>query len=641
MKNVKKWHLIALLMMVYDFWAIGLAYFGALWLRFDLRYSMIPKVYLDNLLHMAPYMAVVVIVVLWRFRLYQSIWRFASFVELLRIIGAATLISFVGLVLILCGVFGRMPVSYYIVGWGLSICLLTLVRFGYRAVLLLRSNSQKGGRVNVMVVGAGQAGQLLAHDSKNSRWQSVRIACFIDDDRNKQNRFIDDIPIVGGRDSILQAAAQYEIDEIYIALPTATAEEKRDILNICQNTGCTLRNLPSLRQLVKGEVSISALRDVAIEDLLGRDQIKVDMGEIFSTISGKVILVTGGGGSIGSELCRQIAAHNPKQLVIFDIYENNAFEIEQELRRKHPELNLKVLIGSVRDAGRLDKVFETYKPELVYHAAAHKHVPLMEYSPCEAIKNNCLGTYLTAMTAVKHGTKKFVLISTDKAVNPTNVMGASKRICELIIQTVNRLQSSAVLASPQSLILDASRLALNAEPQTRTEFVAVRFGNVLGSNGSVVPFFKKQIAAGGPVTVTHPDIVRYFMTIPEAVSLVLQAGCYAHGGEIFVLDMGEPVKIDDLARNLIKLMGLKPDEDIKIVYTGLRPGEKLYEEKLMAAEGLQKTANDLIFVGEPLNIDTDKFLQGLGKIIDTAYQENELDVRVQVKDLVPGYHEEK
>ncbi|MBQ0108055.1 MAG: polysaccharide biosynthesis protein, partial [Phascolarctobacterium sp.] len=462
MKNIKRWHLTALLLIVYDVCTVALAHFMALWLRFDLRYSLIPEAYLHNLWNLVPVIAGLSVVLLWYTRLYQSIWRFASFNELIRVIGVAILVEIIQIILIFTGVYRRMPVSYYFVGLVLTIAFWTMVRFMYRFVLLMRDvKTKKHGKINVMIVGAGQAGQLLAHDSKNSRWQSVRIACFIDDDRNKQNRFIDDIPIVGGRDSILQAAAQYEIDEIYIALPTATAAEKRDILNICQNTGCTLRNLPSLKQLVKGEVSISALRDVAIEDLLGRDQIKVDMDEIFSTISGKVILVTGGGGSIGSELCRQIAAHNPKQLVIFDIYENNAFEIEQELRRKHPELNLKVLIGSVRDAGRLDKVFETYKPELVYHAAAHKHVPLMEYSPCEAIKNNCLGTYLTAMTAVKHGTKKFVLITTDKAVNPTNVMGASKRICELIIQTINRLQSSAVLASPQSLILDASRLALN------------------------------------------------------------------------------------------------------------------------------------------------------------------------------------
>lgn len=618
MEKVQRWHVTAMLLILYDVCTITMAHFMALWLRFDLRFSLIPSVYLHNLWNLMPVIAVLSVVLLWKSRLYQSIWRFASFMELVRVIGVAFIVEVVQIVLIFTGLYRRMPISYYLIGLVLTIAFWTAVRFMYRFVLLMREiRGKKNGATNVMLVGAGQAGQMLLHDSQRDKWQNIKICCIVDDDKNKHGRFIDGVPVVGGRDDILSAAVSYDIDEIYVAIPTASVSEKRDILNICKDTGCTLRNLPSLRQLVNGEVSISSLRDVAIEDLLGRDQIKVDMGEIFSTFSGKVILVTGGGGSIGSELCRQIAAHNPKQLIIFDIYENNAFEIEQELRRDHPDLNLRVLIGSVRDPGRLDKVFEEYKPELVYHAAAHKHVPLMEYSPCEAIKNNCLGTYQTAMAAVKHGTQKFVLISTDKAVNPTNVMGASKRICELIIQTLNKVQNG------------------------NTEFVAVRFGNVLGSNGSVVPFFKKQIAAGGPVTVTHPDIVRYFMTIPEAVSLVLQAGCYAHGGEIFVLDMGEPVKIDALARNLIKLMGLKPDEDIKIVYTGLRPGEKLYEEKLMAAEGLQKTANDLIYVGEPLTVDTDKFLKDLSDIIDTAYQENELGVCTQVKNLVPGYHEEK
>ncbi len=612
MKNIQRWQIIAMLMMVYDLGAVMLAQFGALWLRFDLRYTMIPRVYLNNLGTMFVPTAVLVVLVLWFFRLYQSIWRFASFGELLRIIAAVTVISFTQGVLILAGFFGRMPVSFYVVSWGLAICFLTFVRFGYRAVLLFKADTHKGGRVNVMVIGAGQAGQILIHDSRRAKWQHVRIRCIIDDDKNKQGRFIDGVPVVGNRDDILAMVSKYEIDEIYVAIPTAPTKVKRDIFNICKDTGCTLRNLPSILQLANGEVAISSLRDVAIEDLLGREQVKVDMGEIFNSISGKVVLVTGGGGSIGSELCRQIAAHNPKQLIIFDIYENSAFEVEQELRRKLPNLNLVVLIGSVRDKGRLEKIFAQYKPEIVYHAAAHKHVPLMEYSPCEAIKNNVLGTYQTALAAVHYGTQRFVLISTDKAVNPTNVMGASKRICELIIQTL-------------------------AKTTQTTEFVAVRFGNVLGSNGSVVPFFKKQIAEGGPVTVTHPDIVRYFMTIPEAVSLVLQAGCYAKGGEIFVLDMGEPVKIDTLARNLIKLMGLKPDEDIKIVYTGLRPGEKLYEEKLMAAEGLQKTANDLIYVAEPLQIDTDVFLQKLDEIIKIAYTEDNDEVKEKVKEIVPEY----
>lgn len=615
MKKFQFWQVTALLLIIYDVLTVGMAHFMALWLRFDLRYSLIPYVYLHNLWNLMPVIAVLSVVLLWHSRLYQSIWRFASFTELIRVLGVAFIVELTQVVLIFAGVYRRMPISYYLIGLVLTIAFWIAVRFMYRFVLLMREiHGKNHDGVNVMLIGAGQAGQMLLHDSQRNKWQDVRVLCIIDDDKNKHGRFIDGVPVVGGRDDIMAAVAKYGIDEIYIAVPTASAKEKRDILNICKDTGCVLRNLPSFRQLVNGEVSINSLRDVAIEDLLGREQIKVDMQEIFNNISGKVILVTGGGGSIGSELCRQIATHSPKQLIIFDIYENNAFEIEQELRRKLPNLNLVVLIGSVRDEGRLEAIFAQYKPEIVYHAAAHKHVPLMEYSPCEAIKNNVLGTYQTAMAAVHYGTKRFVLISTDKAVNPTNVMGASKRICELIIQTLAK------------------------KPQTPTEFVAVRFGNVLGSNGSVVPFFKKQIAEGGPVTVTHPDIVRYFMTIPEAVSLVLQAGCYAQGGEIFVLDMGEPVKIDTLARNLIKLMGLKPDEDIKIVYTGLRPGEKLYEEKLMAAEGLQKTANDLIYVGEPLQIDTDEFLQKLDEIVKIAYTEDNDRVKEKVKEIVPEYH---
>ena len=615
MKKFQSWQVTAFLLIIYDVLTVGMAHFMALWLRFDLRYSLIPNVYLHNLWNLMPVIAALSVVLLWHSRLYQSIWRFASFTELIRVLGVAFIVELTQVVLIFTGVYRRMPISYYLIGLVLTIAFWIAVRFMYRFVLLMREiHGKNHDGVNVMLIGAGQAGQMLLHDSQRNKWQDVRVLCIIDDDKNKHGRFIDGVPVVGGRDDIMAAVAKYGIDEIYIAVPTASAKEKRDILNICKDTGCVLRNLPSFRQLVNGEVSINSLRDVAIEDLLGREQIKVDMQEIFNNISGKVILVTGGGGSIGSELCRQIATHSPKQLIIFDIYENNAFEIEQELRRKLPNLNLVVLIGSVRDEGRLEAIFAQYKPEIVYHAAAHKHVPLMEYSPCEAIKNNVLGTYQTAMAAVHYGTKRFVLISTDKAVNPTNVMGASKRICELIIQT----------------------LAKN--PQTPTEFVAVRFGNVLGSNGSVVPFFKKQIAEGGPVTVTHPDIVRYFMTIPEAVSLVLQAGCYAQGGEIFVLDMGEPVKIDTLARNLIKLMGLKPDEDIKIVYTGLRPGEKLYEEKLMAAEGLQKTANDLIYVGEPLQINTDEFLQKLDEIVKIAYMEDNDVIKEKVKEIVPEYH---
>ena len=423
-----------------------------------------------------------------------------------------------------------------------------------------------------------------------------------------------------------------------MAIPGATPEQKRDILNICKETGCELKNLPGVYQFVSGEVTASNMKEVALEDLLGRETIRVDMEEIFAQLSGKTILVTGGGGSIGSELCRQIAGHDPKQLIIYDIYENNAYEIQQELKRKYPKLDLQVLIGSVRDSRRICQVFRTYKPDVVYHAAAHKHVPLMESSPCEAIKNNAIGTYKTAYAAMINGCRRFVLISTDKAVNPTNIMGASKRICEMVVQTFDRLIKEGREGELPPLYAHAEEResCFACTAPVRTEFVAVRFGNVLGSNGSVIPLFKKQIAEGGPVTVTHPDIIRYFMTIPEAVSLVLQAGSYAGGGEIFVLDMGQPVKIDTLARNLIKLSGLKPDVDVKIEYTGLRPGEKLYEEKLMEEEGMKTTPNQLIHIGCPLEFDTDRFLEQLRALMDASYQDSE-DILELVAKIVPTY----
>ena len=476
---------------------------------------------------------------------------------------------------------------------------------------------------------------------------------------------MDGIPIVGGRDNILESVNKYNIDQILFAIPSATAEEKRDILNICKEAGCELLTLPGIYQMTNGEVSLSKMKPVAVEDLLGRDPIKVNMDEIFRHLKGKSILVTGGGGSIGSELCRQIAGHEPGKLIIFDIYENNAYEIEQELKRKYPELNLVVLIGSVRDSRRINRVFEQYKPDIVYHAAAHKHVPLMETSPNEAIKNNVIGTYKTAYAALKHGTKRFVLISTDKAVNPTNIMGASKRLCEMVIQSMDavsregRIDLLPFLHAHMDKIIDgqvapdpmdhmavdgmgegeqALRIeSIDNENRGGTQFVAVRFGNVLGSNGSVIPLFRKQIEAGGPVTVTHPDIIRYFMTIPEAVSLVLQAGTYAQGGEIFVLDMGAPVKIDTLARNLIRLSGYKPDVDIKVEYVGLRPGEKLYEEKLMAEEGLQKTENDLIHIGKPIPFDTTVFLKQMEELAKASYENSE-DIMEMVEKIVPTFH---
>ena len=434
---------------------------------------------------------------------------------------------------------------------------------------------------------------------------------------------------------IFTAVENYGIEKIILAIPSATLEQKREILSICGETDCELKQVTVLYQQMGQVVDAGSIRDVSIEDLLGRESIKINMDEVYDFVQGKTILVTGGGGSIGSELCRQIAARKAKTLIIFDIYENNAYDIQLELREKYPELDLVTLIGSVRDSRRLDHVFSKYRPEIVFHAAAHKHVPLMEDSPCESVKNNVLGTYKTAFTAMKYGCRRFVLISTDKAVNPTNVMGASKRLCEMVVQSFDKRIKSGRAALIPGMNGHGERTTLGCD--AATEFVAVRFGNVLGSNGSVVPIFKKQIAKGGPVTVTHPDIIRYFMTVPEAVSLVLQAGVYARGGEIFVLDMGSPVKIDSLARNLIKLSGLKPDVDIKIEYTGLRPGEKLYEEKLMAAEGLEKTANDLIYVGHPIDFDENVFLNDMDRLRQAAYNNDEANIRSLIMSMAPTY----
>lgn len=585
-KFMEHWQAIALWLMLYDVVAVNAAFMLALWVRFDCRYSMIPDVYLGAFLKFAPWYTVVCIGVYWALRLYKSVWRFASFSELFRI-GAANvitgLVQIVGITLF----FKRMPISYYLFGIMLQFVFTVAVRFSYRFILLERSRNKQSEEDavlhRVMLIGAGAAGQIIIRDLNRASEVKAKVCCIIDDNPNKMGRYIEGIPIVGGRDDILLSAEKYKIDQILLAIPSASAEEKRDILNICKETGCEMKILPGIYQLVNGEVSISKMKSVAVEDLLGRDPIKVNMEEIFNALRNKTILVTGGGGSIGSELCRQIAAHGPKRLIIFDIYENNAYDIEQELRRKYPKLDLVVLIGSVRDSRRINSVFAEYRPDVVYHAAAHKHVPLMETSPCEAIKNNVLGTYKTASAALQSGCEKFVLISTDKAVNPTNIMGASKRLCEMVIQTMDRLSKQGkpiVLpdlnghdecADYDMVAATREQFGEHEDGQRKpTDFVAVRFGNVLGSNGSVIPLFKKQIEAGGPVTVTHPDIIRYFMTIPEAVSLVLQAGTYAKGGEIFVLDMGAPVKIDTLARNLIKLSGYKPDVDISVVYTGLR-----------------------------------------------------------------------
>ena len=511
----------------------------------------------------------------------------------------------------------KMPRSYYALYWFLLTVMTSCIRFGYRILRLINSKrteiSEKNRRVNVMVIGAGAAGNMILKEMESSSYLNLQAKCIIDDQPGCHGKMLRGVPIVGGRDKILEAVPHYGIDEIILAIPSAGVQVRKEILDICKETGCKLRIVPGMYQLVNGEVSVSKLKEVEIEDLLGRETIRINTEEVLGYVSGKTILVTGGGGSIGSELCRQIASHNPKQLIIVDIYENNAYQIQQELIRKYPDLNLLVLIASVRNTNRINSIFEQYRPNIVYHAAAHKHVPLMETSPNEAIKNNVMGTYRTAMAADRYGAEKFVLISTDKAVNPTNVMGASKRICEMVVQMMNQ--------------------------KSKTNFVAVRFGNVLGSNGSVIPLFKQQIAEGGPVTVTHPDIIRYFMTIPEAVSLVLQAGAYAKGGEIFVLDMGKPVKIVDLATNLIKLSGYKPGEDIEIKFTGLRPGEKMYEELLMDEEGLKKTDNKLIFIGKPIDFEASVFEKQLEKLIADAKKET-ADIRSEIKEIVPTYQNE-
>ena len=572
----------------------------------------------------------------------QSIWRFASYSELLRVLLATAVMGCVYISITSLFV-ERMPISYYVFGLLIQFILTLGIRFSYRFVLLLRGRrKEEVHEKKVMVVGAGKAGQMLLRDIKGAKEINEKVVCFIDDNPNKWGRYIDNVPIFGGRESIMEAVKKFGAEKIYVAIPSARPEDKREILQICNETPCKLMNLPGMYQLYTGEVLVSKMKLVQIEDLLGRDPIKTDMKEVFEYITGKVVLVTGVG-SIGSELARQIAAHHPSHLILFDIYENNAYDIQLELIKKYPELKLDTIIGSVRDSRKIFQVFEQYRPQIVYHAAAHKHVPLMEDSPCEAIKNNAMGTYKTAYAAMSHGCEKFVLISTDKAVNPTNIMGASKRLCEMIIQAFDaKIKEGKAAEIPQLFThsmqeVITSKEVTEALKNTKTEFVAVRFGNVLGSNGSVVPLFKKQIEAGGPVTVTHPDIIRYFMTIPEAVSLVLLAGTYANGGEIFVLDMGEPVKIDTLARNLIRMSGYTPDVDMMVEYAGLRPGEKLFEEKLMAEEGLKKTKNDLIHIGCPIPFDVEEFMKELNGLMEAAYK-NKDDMKERVQKVVTTYH---
>ncbi|MCM1568133.1 MAG: polysaccharide biosynthesis protein [Roseburia sp.] len=605
-----------LALLILDIMATVVASFAAIYFRFDFSFKSIPQEYMTKFEQLLPFniFTTLVFFILWR--LYKSVWRYAGVTELLNITFATTCTAVCQLAF--CYGFNhRMPRSYYLLYWFVLFGATCVIRFSYRflQVIHTKRTDKLGGsdRVNVLLVGAGAAANTILKEIESSQYLNLRVKCIIDDSESCHGKLLRGIPIVGGRDKILDAVQQFGVDEIIFAIPTANMVTRKEILDICKESGCKLRTLPGMYQLINGEVSVSSLREVAIEDLLGREPIEINTDEVLDFVRGKVVMVTGGGGSIGSELCRQIAAHRPRQLIILDIYENNAYEIQQELLRKYPRLDLKVLIASVRNTRRIHHIFEIYRPNIVYHAAAHKHVPLMEDSPNEAIKNNVFGTYKTALAADRYGVEKFVMISTDKAVNPTNIMGASKYICEMIMEMM--------------------------EARSQTSFVSVRFGNVLGSNGSVIPLFKKQIAEGGPVTVTHPDIIRYFMTIPEAVSLVLQAGAYARGGEIFVLDMGEPVKILDLAKNLIKLSGYRVDEDIEIRFTGLRPGEKMYEELLMNEEGLGKTANKMIFIGKPIEFDGDKFEEQLRRL-EEAVKSEAVDIRACVKEIVPTYHYE-
>ena len=640
--RLEHWHFISILLVCFDVIMVNAAYYISLWLRFDCKFWDILPVYISVLKICAPIYALICVLVFLCCRMYNTIWRFAGIQELFLSI-LSTAITFALYIFLTLFVFKvqfpnefvrRMPVSVYALGIILQFVFTVGARFSYKIYLTMRLKPSGSSVKRIMLIGAGAAGLMIIKDI-NTKNSDEKICCVIDDNPNKWNRYMDGVPVVGGRNEIFLNVQKFNIDKIILAIPSATDEEKRDILTICSETKCELKQVSLLFQVMGQKVNSSDITDVRIEDLLGRPSISTDMSEVYNFISGKTILVTGGGGSIGSELCRQIAAHRPKTLIIFDIYENNAYDIQLELKEKYPGLNLVTLIGSVRDSLRLVDVFSRYRPEIVFHAAAHKHVPLMEDSPCESIKNNVLGTYKTAYAAMAYGCKRFVLISTDKAVNPTNVMGASKRMCEMIIQSFNARIKEGKASGIHGLNIHGNKLP-PLDDSVDTEFVAVRFGNVLGSNGSVIPIFKKQIAKGGPVTVTHQDVIRYFMTIPEAVSLVLQAGVYAHGGEIFVLDMGSPVKIDTLARNLIRLSGLRPDIDIKIEYTGLRPGEKLYEEKLMEAEGLEKTDNNLIYIGHPIDFDNNLFLDDLDDLAVKAYQ-NSQDIREDILHIVPTY----
>ena len=592
---------------------IAVSSFLALYLRFDLQLSLIDPFFLRTIMVVLPIQIVLTLAAFWALRIYHSLWAYASIKEFNTILIACA--SSVALQLLVLTVLQKhLPRSYYPLYFVVLTALVTGVRLMYRFLRIKRKPASAAqapnAPKNVMIIGGGEAGSTLVREIQTSYMLDYKLCCILDKDPEKHGKFIRGVPIVGDRNDIISCAKNYQIDMIFIALPRLRMKELKPILDLCQQTGCVIKKIPGMYQLMNGDVTVKSLRSIEIEDLLGRDPVDVDLDSILGYVKNKVILVSGGGGSIGSEICRQIASHEPRRLIILDIYENTTYILQQELMRTHPELDLVVLIGSVRDMNRLQTVFDTYRPDIVYHAAAHKHVPLMEESPNEAIKNNVLGTYNIVRAADAAGVRRFIQISTDKAVNPTNIMGASKRICEMIIQTYNK--------------------------RSKTEYVAVRFGNVLGSNGSVVPLFRKQIEAGGPVTVTHPDIIRYFMTIPEAVSLVLQAGAYAKGGEIFVLDMGEPVRILDLAKNMIKLAGLKLGEDIEIVFTGLRPGEKLYEELLLEEEGLRTTESSKIFIARPIDISEALLFEALKRMHAAVNDESE-DLRTIVKQIVPTY----
>ena len=600
-------------LVITDIILINGSVFLSLIMRFEINIASVPEEYIQKyIVNVIPF-TIVTLIIFWCFRMYHSLWQYASIAELYKIVEACVVAELAHLCV--TSFMGWMlPRSCYFTSGVFLIVAMSASRFMYRLLRqLINEYRHTSEQLKIMIIGAGEATSVLMREISNSRYlDNSKVVCIIDDDLGKVGKYIRGVKIVGTRDHIKEYARYYDIDEIIFAIPSASTKDKREILNICKETSCNLKILPGVYQMVDGEINIKDLRNVDVLDLLGRDPVKVDIESIMGYVKDKTVLVTGGGGSIGSELCRQLVSHKPKCLVIFDIYENNAYDIQQELKIKYPDANVVTLIGSIRNTSRLESVFEQYKPDIVYHAAAHKHVPLMEVSPNEAIKNNVVGTWNVAKMADKYGVKKFVMISTDKAVNPTNVMGATKRICEMIIQSFNE--------------------------KSKTDFVAVRFGNVLGSNGSVIPLFKRQIEAGGPVTVTHPDIIRYFTTIPEAVSLVLQAGAYAKGGEIFILDMGEPVKIDDLAKNLIRLSGYTLGVDMEIKYTGLRPGEKLYEELLMNEEGMQDTDNKLIHIGRPIEFDKEHFYEKLEELKEMAYAEDSADIRKKIMEVVDTYH---